>query len=137
MAKYKRWFYFLFILLTIPAGLGTRIYASQIPMLVANYGGDVLYATFIFFAVRLLLIRYPLVKIGIISYLICITIETLQLYHAPWIELIRHTPPFGLILGYGFLWSDWICYLAGTLLGFFIAMLLEKKLFGIAESPGK
>ncbi len=73
--------------------------------------------------------RNRLFKIAVVTYLISIAIELLQLYHAAWIEKIRHTPPFGLILGYGFLWSDWIYYAAGTLLGWLIAWLLEGLFF--------
>jgi hypothetical protein len=42
-------------------------------------------------------------------------------------QKLRHTPPFGLLLGYGFLWSDWICYAVGVLLGLFIALAFERK----------
>jgi hypothetical protein len=39
------------------------------------------------------------------------------LYHAGWIDAIRATRLGGLILGYGFLWSDLVCYAAGVGLG--------------------
>jgi len=38
-------------------------------------------------------------------------------YRAPWIDSIRRTTVGGLILGYGFLWSDLVCYAAGVGLG--------------------
>src|SRR5207237_49913 len=44
-------------------------------------------------------------------------IEVSQLYHAPWIDAIRRTLPGALVLGYGFLWSDLVCYAAGVALG--------------------
>jgi hypothetical protein len=37
-----------------------------------------------------------------------------QLHHAPWIDAIRNTRPGALVLGYGFLWSDLACYVAGV-----------------------
>jgi hypothetical protein len=36
-------------------------------------------------------------------------IELSQLYHAPGIEALRHTRLGGLVLGFGFLWSDLVC----------------------------
>ena len=63
-----------------------------------------------------------------LSYLLCITIEISELYQAPWIVNLRHTPPFGILLGYGFLWSDWLCYAVGVLAGLLIAFIMGKIL---------
>ena len=41
----------------------------------------------------------------------------------PWIDSIRHTTLGGLVLGFGFLWSDLACYAAGVGLGVTIEML--------------
>ena len=122
--KTKRLLYFVLILITIPIGLSTRRPISFYPDFLKNYGGDVLYATMMFFIVRFLAINLSLFKVAIIAYLVCVTIETLQLYQEPWLEKIRHTFPFGLILGYGFLWSDWRCYALGVLLAAVICFLL-------------
>lgn len=127
--KTKRVIYFILILLTIPAGLLSRNKNLDLPYLYSTYGGDVLSATCIFFGVRFVAAKAPLYKILLCSYVICIAIETLQLYHAPWIEKIRHTPPFGILLGYGFLWSDWICYAAGVVIALLISYWLEKILY--------
>jgi hypothetical protein len=40
-------------------------------------------------------------------------VEISQLYHAPWIDSIRQTTPGGLVLGFGFLWTDLVCYSVG------------------------
>ena len=44
-------------------------------------------------------------------------VEISQLYQADWINAIRHTTLGGLVLGFGFLWSDLLCYGVGVLLG--------------------
>ena len=44
-------------------------------------------------------------------------IEFSQLYQADWINALRRTTLGGLILGYGFLWSDLVCYTVGILIG--------------------
>ena len=48
--------------------------------------------------------------------MVCYAIEGSQLCHAPWIDTIRHTRLGALVLGYGFLWSDIICYTVGAAL---------------------
>ena len=50
-------------------------------------------------------------------------IEVSQLYHAPWIDSIRATTLGGLVLGFGFLWSDIACYTVGVTLGFWVDSL--------------
>jgi hypothetical protein len=44
-------------------------------------------------------------------------IETSQLYHAPWIDAVRATRLGSLVLGSGFVWSDFACYAAGICFG--------------------
>ncbi|HEX8461945.1 MAG TPA: DUF2809 domain-containing protein, partial [Segetibacter sp.] len=92
--KHKRILYFVLILITIPIGLSTRTHGSFYPGLIQEYGGDVLYATMIFFMVRFLAINLSFFKVLMIAYGFCICIETLQLYQEPWIEKIRYTFPF-------------------------------------------
>jgi hypothetical protein len=46
-----------------------------------------------------------------------ITVEHSQLYDAAWIDAMRKTTIGGLILGFGFLWSDLTCYSVGVGIG--------------------
>jgi hypothetical protein len=121
-----RWLYVVLILVNIPAGLATRWYRSSFPTIVAEYGGDVLAASCIFFGVRFLLIKKPLWQVALWAYLVCILIETAQLYQAPWIVKFRSIPIVAIFLGRGFLWSDWLCYAVGVLIGWGIAVFSEK-----------
>jgi hypothetical protein len=121
----KRLIYLICFILIIPIGLSTRAYGASMPYIIATYGGDTLYTTCGFFFLRIFFIKPPVWRVALYSWVASICIEILQLYHAPWIEKLRHTPPFGLILGYGFLWSDWLCYTAGALLGWLIGTLIE------------
>ncbi len=52
-----------------------------------------------------------------------VAIELSQLYHAPWIDSIRQTTLGGLILGFGFLWSDLACYAVGVVLGVLVDVI--------------
>jgi hypothetical protein len=54
-------------------------------------------------------------------------IEISQLYHAAWIDAIRGYKVGGLILGYGFLWSDIICYAFGIGLGVLFEFIYYSK----------
>jgi len=119
--------YFVLFLLTIPLGLATRRYPGYFPFIISVYGGDILYATCLFFLLRFLFPVTELLKIGVISYLACIAIELQQLYKAPWIVDLRRTFPFGLILGYDFALSDCVCYFIGCALGLAIGWLLERR----------
>ncbi len=52
-----------------------------------------------------------------------VAIELSQLYHASWIDSIRQTTLGGLILGFGFLWSDLACYAVGVVLGVLVDVI--------------
>lgn len=110
----------LIIALTlIPIGLATRQYGNEWMKL---YLGDVLWAAMIYWGFRFLWANEPK-QTAIYAILFCFLIEFSQLYHAPWIDEIRHTRLGGLVLGFGFLWSDLVCYSVGVGLSFF----LDKK----------
>jgi hypothetical protein len=101
-------------------GLGSRRYAEHLPGFVAAYAGDTLWALVAFLGIGLLLRRVSTWAIAVLAMSISVLIELSQLYHAPWIDSIRHTPVGGLVLGYGFLWGDLACYAVGVGLGILI-----------------
>jgi hypothetical protein len=53
-------------------------------------------------------------------------VEISQLYHGSWIDAIHQTTLGDLALGYGFLWSDLICYGVGIALGAFLDVSLAR-----------
>jgi hypothetical protein len=108
-------------------GLASRRFSAQLPFVIAEYGGDVLYASCMFSIIRFIAIELNLLKVSFISFLLCALIEILQLYQADWIQKVRQTPPFGLVLGYGFLWSDFLCYAVGVVFGLVICSQLERN----------
>ena len=87
-------------------------------------------ASFASFGFGLILPRVSTRTIAILAMAFSVAIELSQLYHAPWIDSIRHTTLGGLILGFGFLWSDLVCYAVGVGLG-----LAIENIGGIV--PGK
>lgn len=110
----NRRFYYLFLgILAMIFGLLSRRLTYYIPDIINLFLGDALWALMIYFLIRFIFIKLSVKKAAIISVTFCFTIEISQLYHSGWIDNIRSTILGGLILGYGFLWSDLIAYLIG------------------------
>lgn len=113
----RRIVYLLFAILTMLVGLASRRFRQQLPSFVGEYSGDVLWALMLFLVVSFALAHRPLAQRCIISMVMALAVEVSQLYHAPWIDGIRSTTLGGLVLGFGFLWSDLVCYLVGIAAG--------------------
>jgi hypothetical protein len=105
------------IALAAVLGIGSRRYAHALPGFVTTYAGDTLWALAAFAGIGLLLPRVSTLTIALLAMILSIPVELSQLYHAPWIDSIRQTTLGGLILGFGFLWSDLACYPLGVGLG--------------------
>lgn len=99
------------------AGLGSRILRPHLPAFVAEYAGDTLWALMLFLLVSTLLAGRPILTRAAISLALAFLVEISQLYHAPWIDSIRQTTLGGLVLGFGFLWADLVCYSVGIATG--------------------
>jgi hypothetical protein len=110
-------------------GIGSRRFGTHLPVFVAAYAGDTLWATAAFLGIGLLLPGASTRMIAALAMAFAVAIELSQLYHAPWIDSLRHTTLGGLVLGFGFVWSDLACYAAGVGLG----ILVER--LGLHERP--
>jgi len=115
--KRNRLVYFLVCCLLIPLAFASRRYGHQLPRFIVLYAGDTLWAMMVFFALGCLFPRWSANRLFVVVLLFCYAGETSQLYHAPWIDAIRDTWLGGVILGYGFLWSDIVCYTVGVSVG--------------------
>ena len=113
--KNNRLHYFSALFITLILGVLSRK-ITDIPLFI----GDVLYAVLIYFGLRLLFIHLKTHKTFLLSLLFCFGIEILQLVQIDWLIAIRKTTLGHYILGEGFLWSDLLCYIIGTLLAFLI-----------------
>lgn len=122
----SRLIYGIAIVIVILLGLGSRRYADMLPWIIAEYAGDILWALTVFLCVVFISKRLSTFKAGIIAALFSAAIELSQLYHAPWIDTIRRTTIGALILGFGFLWSDLICYIIGILIGVLLDLFLNR-----------
>jgi hypothetical protein len=101
----------------VALGLLSRRYAAYLPAFLAAYAGDTLWALMLFLGIGAVVPAWPTRRTAAVTMAACFLVELSQLYHAPWIEDVRHTRLGGLVLGYGFLWSDLACYTAGVAAG--------------------
>lgn len=113
--KNNRLYYFLALFITLILGILSRK-ITGIPLFI----GDMLYAVLIYFGFRFLIVKSEKSTSLLFSLLFCFGIEFLQLVQIDWLITIRKTTLGHYILGQGFLWSDLICYVIGTLLAFLI-----------------
>jgi hypothetical protein len=110
--------YAVAILLVIVAGLTSRSsLASYLPMVIATYAGDVLWALTLFLVLGFGLVRAHPGTIALLTIVLSFCVEFSQLYKAGWLDAIRDTHAGALLLGAGFKWSDLVCYTIGCLLG--------------------
>ena len=116
----NRTVYALFTTAIIGIGLFSR--SRFIPALIYPYLGDFLYTVMFYLIIGFLFPKMPPIKVASWSIGICFFIEIAQLYQAPWIVEVRSYKFGGLILGYGFLWSDLVSYTLGGL----CACLVER-----------
>lgn len=125
MFKRNRIVYIILIFIVIALGISSRKFSELLPIFLSKYLGDTLWALMVFLIIGFIFNKKSTLFVGISAAFFTYMIEISQLYHAPWIDVIRNTTLGGLILGFGFLYSDIICYTVGILIG----ILLEKIYF--------
>ena len=124
-----RFFQIVLIALVCLLGIGSRRYSNALPRFIAAYAGDTLWALAAFLGLGLILPRALTRTIALLAMSFSVAVEISQLYHAPWIDSIRQTTAGGLVLGFGFLWSDLVCYAVGVCVG----MLIDVGIRGVKE----
>jgi len=113
----KRITFAVWIIIVVLLGLASRSHSLLIPTFLKEYAGDTLWALAAYLMIAMLFPRLAIRRVAIIAGLFSSAIEISQMYHAAWIDQIRHVRLGGLVLGYGFLWSDLICYAVGISIG--------------------
>lgn len=121
--KRNRLLYATMTMIVMILGLCSRKMAYAMPDLLNAYLGDALWALMIFMGFGFVLNKKETRKVALTAISFCYLVETSQLYHASWIDSIRRTTLGGLVLGYGFLWSDLLAYSIGVVAGAIIESL--------------
>lgn len=124
----KRIVYLLLFAFFIWLALATRNHKTWFTLLVVKYGGDVIWAGAFLFLLRIIFIKTPLYKLAVLCYVLGVLDELSQLIKTPWANELRSTTLGRLMFGVGFVWSDLICYLIGTLFAWGLIFLIERYL---------
>ena len=119
--------YLLCTAVVIVLGLASRRYGNHLPPFLAEYAGDTLWALLVFLGISALRPNARLWRRGAMALVIAFLVEISQLYHAPWIDGIRATKLGGLVLGFGFLWTDLVCYAVGVGIGIFFDIMATTR----------
>ena len=96
----------------------------------STYAGDTLWGLMVFLGLCVVLPRAKTKFLLAVALVFSFSIEFSQLYHALWIDEIRNTTLGGLVLGFGFKFSDLVCYSVGISLGAIADLLILTKLSG-------
>jgi hypothetical protein len=112
------------IIVVIILGLLSRKMSNIIPDFLNAYLGDALWALMIYMGFGFIFRGLEIKRVALAGILFCYIIELSQLYHANWIDSIRRTTLGGLVLGYGFLWTDLLAYAIGIGTGIIIDIIL-------------
>lgn len=119
--------YLALVIATIALGLLSRSDSLTLPTFLATYAGDTIWALMVYWGFRMLLPAQSIFIAAILAVLFAFAIEILQLVQIPWIDAIRYTKIGGLILGYGFKFSDLVCYSVGVAIGAFADYLFHRQ----------
>lgn len=123
--KRNKLLYLLLTIIVMILGLLSRK-INDLPKIIELYSGDILWALMVFLLFAFLFNKKSTIFIISWAIIFSYSIEISQLYHAPWIDSIRNTTLGGLILGFGFLWSDLVCYTIGIIIGIIIDIIINK-----------
>ena len=108
----NRLHYFITVGVTMLVGFLSRRFTEGGDF-IHDYVGDAIWAGMIYLGFRFLQPSKPLIFALIAALVFCYAIEISQLNQSDWLNQLRSTTLGGLILGFGFLWSDFVMYTLG------------------------
>ncbi len=120
--------YFMLIILASALGILSRKFPGAFPSFLASYAGDAMWSFALYFLLGILFYRLRIRWKALLAFALSLAVEFSQLLQLHWLNMIRNTTIGGLILGFGFLPEDILCYLAGILLGAVLEGLFLKKI---------
>lgn len=107
----------LSLCIIIPVGFGTKFYQGPFEWWMNDYVGGSIYEIFWCFVVVIL---WPAMNewiVGTWVFLITSFLEFFQLWHPPFLEVIRSTFLGRTLIGQSFTWMDFPYYIIGCVLG--------------------
>jgi hypothetical protein len=118
--------YALLLAVTIALGLASRRFAGALPPFVAAYAGDTLWAVAAYWALALVRPNMARTHRALLALSVAFTVEVSQLFHPAWLDAIRRTRMGGWLLGFGFVWSDLVCYTVGVAIAMSVDRLVSR-----------
>ncbi|WMJ74026.1 DUF2809 domain-containing protein [Cytophagaceae bacterium ABcell3] len=126
-----RFLYFGIVLIIIVLGMSSRVFASQIPVFIADHAGDALWAAMVYFGCRMLWPDRGMVFSVVLSLSFSFFIELSQLYQAEWLNYLRSTTVGALVLGRSFVLIDFVRYTIGIALAYsldYVPKVLNRRI---------
>jgi hypothetical protein len=118
MSKFKtRLITFISILIIMPLGFFSKLYSGPGAKWLNDSFGGLLYEIFWCLVIFLILPRLKPVNIAVGVFIVTCILEILQLWHPPFLEVLRSDFIGRTIIGTSFVWSDFIYYVLGSALG--------------------
>lgn len=121
--------YFSLISITIATGLASRRYAYLLPDFINLGLGDALWALMIYWMLGFLFVKNTIRNTFLACIAICFLVECSQLIQTDWIIAIRKNKFGVLVLGQGFLWTDFVAYTLGAFFGVLVEKLFARRIF--------
>jgi hypothetical protein len=119
---------FISLLILTPLGFLTKSYVGPAAPWVRDSLGGVLYEMFWCWIVVLFCPKFNPWKTALAVFLVTSVLEVAQLWHPPFLEVIRRTFLGAALLGTTFAWLDFPHYLLGCLIAAgWIRMMSKKK----------
>lgn len=109
-----------------PLGFYTKFYTGPFYYWVNNSLGGMLYEIFWCLAVLFFLPGTRPLKTASGVFIITCVLETLQLWHPPFLQAIRKSFIGKTLIGTSFVWSDFLYYIIGCSLGFIIMRAVQR-----------
>jgi Protein of unknown function (DUF2809) len=129
-----RLYYFAVTIVLMIIGLLSRHY-TQPNDFIYDYVGDAIWAGMIYLGFRFLMPSAKIKSTVLIALAFCYLIEISQLNQSEWLNALRRTTLGGLILGFGFLWSDFLMYTLGIIAAALIDIYGIQKLKSSDSRP--
>jgi hypothetical protein len=126
MKKYRLILFYLLFLL-IPIGILSKFYQGIFQDWINNSLGGILYVIAWIAFILLIKPRLNPKWVAVLVFLATAFLEILQLWHPPFLEVIRSTLIGRLLLGTTFVLSDFIYYAIGCILSGWIFTALKSR----------
>lgn len=121
-----RFYAVIYLLILTPLGFYTKFYDGYAAVWVNNALGGVLYVIFWCLVIFLIFPKGNPLLIATIVFGATCFLETLQLWHPPFLNYLRSFFIGRTVLGTSFAWSDFPHYFAGALFGYLSLIFLRR-----------